>query len=60
MKYKKFQYQTSRKIQPKKMNSDNLQASNTKAIAYAMGIDYTMVKVKVAWYYLFSFAIKLQ
>ena len=40
------------------MNSDNIQASNTKAIAYAMGIDYTMVKVKVTWHYLFSFAYK--
>jgi hypothetical protein len=58
MKYRKFQYQASRKLQPKKMNSDNLQASNTKAVAYAMGIDYTMVKTKVTWYYLFSFAYK--
>jgi hypothetical protein len=40
------------------MNSDNLQASNTKAVTYAMGIDYTMVKTKVIWYYLFSFAYK--
>ena len=58
MKYMKFWYQASRKLQPKKMNSDNLQASNTKAITYAMGIDYTMVKEKVTWYYLFSFAYK--
>ena len=58
MKYRKFQYQASRKLQPKKMNSDNLQASNTKAVAYAMGIDHTMVKAKVIWYYLFSFAYK--
>jgi hypothetical protein len=54
----KFWYQASRKLQPKKMNSDNLQASNTKAVTYAMGIDYTMVKKKVTWYYLFSFAYK--
>jgi hypothetical protein len=40
------------------MNSDNLQASNTKAVAYAMGIGYAMVKEKVTWYYLFSFAYK--
>jgi hypothetical protein len=46
------------KIQPKKMNSDNLQVSNTKAVTYAMGIDYRMVKTKVTWYYLFSFSYK--
>jgi len=40
------------------MNSNNLQASNTKAVTYAMGIDHTMVKEKVTWYYLFSFAYK--
>jgi predicted transglutaminase-like protease len=40
------------------MNSDNLQASNTKAITYAMGIGYAMVKAKVTWYCLFSFAYK--
>jgi hypothetical protein len=40
------------------MNSNNLQASNTKAVAYAMGIDHTMVKAKVTWYYLFSFSYK--
>jgi hypothetical protein len=40
------------------MNSDNLQASNTKAFTYAMGIDHTMVKAKVTWYYLFSFSYK--
>ena len=40
------------------MNSDNLQASNTKVVTYAMGIDHTMVKEKVTWYYLFSFSYK--
>ena len=40
------------------MNSDNLQASNTKVVAYTMGIGYTMVKSKVTWYYLFFFAYK--
>ena len=40
------------------MNSEKLQASNTKVDTYAMGIDYTMVKTKVTWYYLFSFAYK--
>jgi hypothetical protein len=40
------------------MKSDNLQASNAKTVTYAMGIDYTMVKTKVTWYYLFSFAYK--
>ena len=40
------------------MSSDNLQASNTKVVAYVMGIDHTMVKAKVTWYYLFSFAYK--
>jgi hypothetical protein len=40
------------------MNSDNLQASNTKAVAYAMGIGYAMVKAKVTWYCLFSFTYK--
>ena len=40
------------------MNSDNLQASNTTVVRYAMGIDHTMVKAKVTWYYLFSFAYK--
>jgi hypothetical protein len=40
------------------MNSYNLQASNTKAVAYAMGIGYEMVKEKVTWYYLFSFSYK--
>ena len=35
------------------MNSDN-----TKAVAYDMGIGYAMVKAKVTWYYLFSFAYK--
>ena len=40
------------------MNSNNLQVSNTKAVAYAMGIYHTMVKEKVTWYYLFSFAYK--
>jgi hypothetical protein len=49
MKYRKFRYQASKKLHPKNMNSDNLQASNTKAVTYAMGIDYTMVKVKVTW-----------
>ena len=58
MKYRKFQYQASRKLQPKKMNSNNLQASNTRVVPYAMGIDHTMVKAKVTWYYLFSFAYK--
>jgi hypothetical protein len=48
MKYRKF-YQDSRKLHPKKMNYDNMKASNTKAITYAMGIDYTMVKEKVTW-----------
>ena len=44
------------------MNYYNLQAS--KAIAYAsnheyhMGIGYAMVKAKVTWYSLFSFAYK--
>jgi hypothetical protein len=58
MKYRKFQYQASIKLQPKKMNSDNLQASNTKVVAYAMVIDHTMVKEKATWYCLFSFAYK--
>jgi hypothetical protein len=40
------------------MNSNNLQVSNTKAVAYAMGIYHTMVKEKVTWYYLFSFSYK--
>jgi hypothetical protein len=40
------------------MNSDNLQDSSIKVVTYAMGIDYTMVKTKVTWYYLFSFAYK--
>jgi hypothetical protein len=40
------------------MKYDNLQASNTKEVTYAMGIDYTMVKTKVTWYYLFSFSYK--
>jgi hypothetical protein len=40
------------------MNSDNLQDSNTKAVSYAMGIGYVMVKEKVTWYYLFSFSYK--
>jgi hypothetical protein len=45
----KFQYQAFRKLQPKKMNSDNLQA-----VAYAMGIDHT---TNLTWY-LFSSAHK--
>jgi hypothetical protein len=40
------------------MNSDNIQASNTKEITYAMRIHYTMVKLKVTWYYLLSFGYK--
>jgi hypothetical protein len=40
------------------MNYDNMKASNTKAITYAMGIDYTMVKEKVTWQNLFSFSYK--
>jgi hypothetical protein len=40
------------------MNSDNLQDSNTKAVAYAMGIGDAMEKSKVTWYYLFSFSYK--
>jgi hypothetical protein len=49
----------SRKLQPKKINTDNLQASNTKAVTYAMGIDYAMVKEKITWYYSFPFSYKI-
>ena len=50
--YRIFQYQAFRKIQPKKMNSNNLQV-----VSYAMGINHTKVKAKVTSY-LFSYAHK--
>ena len=45
-------YQVFKKLQSKRMNSDNLQA-----VAHTMGIDHTKVKAKVTWY-LFSYAHK--
>jgi hypothetical protein len=51
-KYRTFPYQVFKKLQSKRMNSDNLQA-----VTHAMGIDHTKVKAKVTWY-LFSYAHK--